>query len=272
MQEIFKRLGERGLKLWQLVLLITLSLFAVGVGILLASSNPLLFPTIALLGSFAVPVTYVTFFYENRQQSLLGVTDIVLSFLYGGVLGVFLATIFLPVLIPELSLLTLFGAAGIEEIAKILAVGLIVRGLSHSSELNGVLVGAAVGMGFAALESIGYSFLSFLESEGNFSSSILLTLLRALVSPVGHGTWTAIFAGILFLESTPFDFQLTARVFGAFLLVTVLHGLWNGIPFLLPTSLFGIILAELAIAGIGFFVLYQVWQDAKRRQKPFDQL
>lgn len=272
MQEMFKQVQGNGLKTWQLVLLITISLFTVGVGILLASDNPLLFPTVALLGSFAVPVTFVTFFYENRQQSLIAFGDVALSFFYGGVLGVFLATIFLPLLIPELTLLTLFGAAGIEELAKILAVVFIVRGLSHSSELNGVIVGVAVGMGFAALESIGYSFVAFLGSEGSFSLAVLATLLRAIVSPVGHGTWTAIFAGILFLESAPFDFRLTPKVLGAFFLVTVLHWLWNGIPFLLPGTIFGIILAEAMVAAVGLFVLYRVWQDAKKRQKPFDQL
>ncbi len=47
---------------WWRVLLITFGLYLVGSVILFFTGNPILFPTVAMLGSFMIPVTYVAFF------------------------------------------------------------------------------------------------------------------------------------------------------------------------------------------------------------------
>lgn len=104
------------------------------------------------------------------------------------------------------------------------------RYLCHDSELAGLILGAAAGMAFAALESSGYAFSAFLRSGGSLSLIVLVTLLRGLLSPLGHGPWTAILAGVLFRESAAGRFHINRTVMGAYLTVAILHGLWDGLP------------------------------------------
>jgi hypothetical protein len=68
------------------------------------------------------------------------------------------------------------------------------------------VLGAAVGFGFAALESSGYALNALIVREGRtvvFSLGGLVTteLLRGILAPVGHGLWTALLGGVLFAAS-----------------------------------------------------------------------
>lgn len=263
-EEIFRVSKERELKLWQQVLLISAGLYVIGLAALAATDNPNLFPTVVLVGSFAVPLTFVTFLWENRRLTPISWPAVGLCFVYGGTLSLLLAGILEPIFIRQLTVLSLFSAAAIEEAVKILALMVLVRFRRHVSEENGIIFGAAVGMGFAALESAGYSFTAFLVSGGSLSLTVFLTLLRALFSPAGHGTWTAILAGVLFLESAPFRFRLTPKVVLAFLVVTLLHGLWNSLSLLVLG--WPVIVGQLVVAVVGLLILAWLWQEAKRRQ------
>lgn len=253
------------MRVWQEVLLISGGLYVVGLVVLALTGNPNLFPAVVLVGSFAVPVTFVTFFWENRLFSRLTLPEVALSFLYGGALSIFLAGILEPIFIRQLTVSNLFAAALIEEATKILVLMALVRWRRHISELDGIILGAAVGMGFAALESTGYSFTAFLETAGSLSLTVLLTLFRALLAPTGHGVWTAILAGVLFLESAPFRFRLTTKVIFAYLGVSFLHGLWNSLPLLLGGP--AVLISQILIAAAGLLILAALWEQAKRRQK-----
>lgn len=46
---------------WLHVLSTSLVLYFIGVFLLLFTANPVLFPTVSLIGSFAIPVAYVVF-------------------------------------------------------------------------------------------------------------------------------------------------------------------------------------------------------------------
>lgn len=254
---------------WWHVLLLGLALYIIGVIVLVTTRNPNLAPTVAILGSFLVPVVFVDFFFERRYLSHLTMATTARCFIYGGVIGVFLAAILEPLLVPKLSIGTAFAVGVIEEGAKILALMLVVRGMRHDSEIDGIILGAATGMGFAALESTGYAFTIFLSSGGNLYAAISVTLVRALFSPVGHGTWTAILAGTLFRESRPQAYRLTGAVVGAYVLVVILHGLWDG----LPTSALAaagpgwdVFLAQVIIGIIGLVILWRRWREARRLQ------
>ncbi len=263
-EEIFQVRKERELRLWQIVLLASAALYVIGLATLVASGNPNLFPTVVLVGSFAVPITFVTFLWENRRFTPISWPAVGLCFVYGGTLSLLLAGILEPIFIHQLTLANLFFAAAIEEAAKIFALIALVRFRRHVSEENGIIFGAGVGMGFAALESAGYSFTAFLTTGGSLSLTVFLTLLRALLSPAGHGTWTAILAGVLFLESAPFRFRLTQKVVLAFLGVTFLHGLWNSLP--LVVLGWPAVIGQLVVAVAGLLILAWLWQQAKRRQ------
>jgi hypothetical protein len=59
---------------------------------------------------------------------------------------------------------------------------------------------------------------------------VFVILLRGVLSLLGHGTWTALLASVLFREGRERHFRLKGKVLGAYVLVVVLHGLWDGLP------------------------------------------
>jgi RsiW-degrading membrane proteinase PrsW (M82 family) len=252
---------------WWKVLLIGLAFYVAGLAALIVTGNPNLFPTVVMIGSFLVPVTYVSFFYERRQLSSVTMAATAMSFVYGGILGVLAASILEPLFVRKLDLATAFVVGLIEEFVKILGVLVVARHRRHDSEMDGLILGAAAGMGFAALESMGYAFTAFLQNSGSLSSAVSVELLRGILSPLGHGTWTAILVSVLFRESRARRFRITLKVIGAYLLVVVLHGLWDGIPSLL-SSLVGagvdVLIGQLIVGAIGLFVLWLRWREAKR--------
>ncbi|MDD3926071.1 MAG: PrsW family glutamic-type intramembrane protease [bacterium] len=260
----------RRIGLWWQILLQGLILYAVGVSILSITRNSNLFPAVTMLGSFLIPVTYVVLFYNHRHLSRLKLLTIAKGFFYGGVLGVFAAALLEPLFVQRLTFFTAFRIGLIEEFAKVLGVVLIAQRHRHNSELDGLILGAAAGMGFAALESTGYAFTAFLHSGGSLSLTVYITLLRGILSPLGHGTWTAILVSIMFRESRPGRFRFNSKVVGAYLLVAGLHGLWNGLPNAMSAMLQPLVNAltgQIVVGGIGVIILWRRWDEAVRLQE-----
>jgi protease PrsW len=254
---------------WSRVLLIALGLYVVGIVILFLTGNPNLLPTIIMLGSFMIPITYVAFFYERRHLSRLTLPTVSLSFLYGGLLGVFAASILEPLFIRNLDFLTAFQVGFIEEFVKILGVLVIARRRGHDSELDGMLLGCAAGMGFAALEKMGYAFVALIQSGGSITVAVAVMLMRGLFSPLGHGTWTAILVGVMFRESRDSHFRINRAVIGTYLTVVILHGLWDGLPGvveLFTGSGLDVFISQSLIGLIGLFILWRRWREAVRLQ------
>jgi protease PrsW len=265
--DVEPRSQKRGL--WWRFLLTAFVFYLVGLVILILTHNPNLFPAIVMLGSFIVPGAYVAFFYERRHLSRrLTLPVISLCFFYGGFLGVFAASLLEPLFIRNLNILTAFEVGFIEEFAKILGVLVIARHLEDYSEMEGIILGAAAGMGFAALESSGYAFTAFLASGGSLSVTVGVILLRGLLSPLGHGTWTAIFVGVLFRESREDHFHINGKVIETYFLVSILHGLWDGLPgviaFITGSGL-DVLIAQSVIGLIGLAILYTRWREAVRK-------
>jgi RsiW-degrading membrane proteinase PrsW (M82 family) len=244
-----------------------LLLFIVSVLVFALTGNPNLFPTVALIGNFLVPVSYVAFFYERRHMSQVTLVSTARAFFYGGVLGVFAAALLEPLFIQRLTFASAFVVGLIEEFAKILGVLVVARHHRHDSEIDGILLGGAAGMGFAALESSGYVFTAFVESGGSLSALVVVTLLRGLLSPVGHGTWTAILASVLFRHGAPNRFRINGAVIGAYLTVVVLHGLWDGLPGLVGTvtgSGLDVVISQGLVGLVSVVLLWFRYRDAVR--------
>ena len=120
----------------------------------------------------------------------------------------------------------------IEEAAKLLALLFVARHLARHTVRDGIVLGATVGFGFAALESSGYALSALLVTQGSqvslsLSNLVFTEFVRGILSPVGHGLWTAILGGALFGASRDGRLRFTRGVFGAYLLVSVLHALWD---------------------------------------------
>ena len=261
---------------WLRVLLLGMGLFVVTTIVMFVTGNPNLYPTVILIGNFLVPIVFVTLLYDHQHLSALSPATIARCFALGGVLGVLGVSVLEPLLIPlpsnpdqGLALSSALLVGLIEEGCKILAVVFLARRWRHTAEIDGLLLGAAVGMGFAALESTGYAFTAFLESHGQVGASIATTVLRGLLAPFGHGVWTAIFSAVLFRQSGLKHFRITGSVILTYLFVALLHGFWDGLPRVsyldLPLGV-QISVVSLVISVFGLVVLGRLWRQALRRQ------
>lgn len=258
---------------WFKLLIIGSITYFLGVAVLIFTQNSNLFPSIVMLGNFLIPVTYVAFFYERRKLSNVNMTDTVGSFFYGGFLGTNAAAILEPIFITTLNFGTAIIIGIIEELAKILGVLVILKHRHKKLAIDGIILGASSGMGFAALESSGYAFTAFLRSGDSLSASVYTTLLRGILAPLGHGTWTAILVGILFRESAKGRFNVNIRVSSAYLLVILLHGLWDGLPSILyqfPLTI--VTLSEILVGVLGIIVLSFLWREAIKQARDNSEL
>ncbi|MBW4696179.1 MAG: PrsW family intramembrane metalloprotease [Lyngbya sp. HA4199-MV5] len=274
-------LSARPKRVWLQVFLTGFLLYFISLVVVVLTENPNLFPTLILLGNFLVPVTFVTFLYERQQFSTITLPSLGLSFLLGGVVAVLEAGFLEQLLIngPKFNLVTALQVGLIEELAKLLAVMFVARRMRHHLELDGLLLGAAVGLGFAALESTGYAFTVFLEAFAQglrphapetfpLLAAIAVTTLRSLLTPFGHGVWTAIFAAVLFRESSPNRFRMTRKVILTYLLVSLLHGFWDGMPISIVLNIPVINLLPIGywiVIFIGLSILVHLWRQALRR-------
>jgi RsiW-degrading membrane proteinase PrsW (M82 family) len=191
------------------------------------TGNPNLIPTLVLLGSFLVPVTFVAWAFERRDSGEITAELVFRTFIVGGVLGVLGASVLETYLLHPSPWLYV-GVGLIEEAVKLAALALLTRHLAVKSMRDGLILGAAVGFGFAALESAGYALTALFTPQGLSVTELVTTeLLRGLLTPVGHGLWTAVLGGLLFAWSTRDHFVLTARLALAYLGVSLLHALWD---------------------------------------------
>ena len=205
-----------------------LGLWVAAVVVTFVTQNVNLVPTIILLGSFLVPVTFVAYAF-GRAGQVVTAQRILAAFVYGGVLGVLGASLLEAEFLTQPSLPALVGVGLIEEAVKLAALWLLARRLPRYSMRDGVVLGAAVGFGFAALESAGYAFNALFTSNGLSLLNLVETeVLRGILAPVGHGLWTAILGGVLFAAAARGGrLRLGWSVVGVYLLVAGLHGLWD---------------------------------------------
>src|SRR3954471_10145599 len=115
--------------------------------------NPNLITGLIMMGSLAVPLSTVFLFFElntPRNVSLPQTLTLVCS---GGIVSLIVSLQGYDM--ANLSWMGDMQAGIVEEIGKLLAVVLLVRSARYKYILNGMLLGAAVGAGFAAFESAG---------------------------------------------------------------------------------------------------------------------
>lgn len=225
---------------WWNVLATGLVLWIASVLVTALTGNLTMIPTVVLLGSFLVPVTAVVWYLDHYESPVVTPRVIFSTFIVGGVLGVLAASLLESWLASDSPVLYA-GVGLIEELAKLLALMFVARRLSHYVTRDGIVLGAAVGFGFGALESSGYALNALFVAQGqhislSLGNLVFTELLRGVLAPLGHGLWTAILGGVLFSASRAGHLRFTRRVIGVYLLVALLHTLWDamrGIAFVL---------------------------------------
>ena len=232
-------------------------------------NNSNFLPAMIMLAAFAVPVTILIFFYEINIFRNIPFYKVMKYFILGGGLRLILAILFFS-LDFNTDINTYFGALMvglIEEVAKAAIVALFLFKSKKSNYiLNGLLVGAAVGAGFAAFETAGY-ILRFGLSNG-LDMMLHVIKLRGFLAPGGHVAWAAI-EGAALMYVKGFDKldkkHLNDKRFLLICLIPILlHGIWD-MPISDPIYLLHIAITVIAWLVIIYFInlgLKQV-DDAK---------
>ena len=155
-----------------------------------------------------------------------------LTALLGGVVGVAAAGLWEYRTLQRLGVLPLAGVGLIEEAAKLivpLVLVLVLRRDRHPAD--GLLVGVASGAGFAVLETMGYAFVSLIQSRGDVGVVQAVLFERGVLSPAAHMAWTGLAAAALWHAAIG---HWRPRALGWFVLVfvvaVVLHTAWDSAP------------------------------------------
>ncbi len=236
------RPAARSRRVWLRMFFTGALLWVLAVVVTFVTGNPNLVPTVVLLGSFLVPVTFVAWAFGRRRSGEVTSELLFSTFVAGGVLGVLAASLLESYLLHPSA--WLFAGVGlIEEAVKLAVLAVLTRHLRVKFATDGLVLGAAVGFGFAAFESAGYAFTALFTERGLSLMDLVQTeLLRGVLAPVGHGLWTAILGGVLFSASDHRHFALTLRLLLSYLGVALLHALWDamhGIALVLTLLLTG---------------------------------
>ena len=183
------------------------------------------FSNVLVIGAFAAPFTVLVVIFEFNVFRNISFYTVLKALFIGGAISLIATAVLPSFLFLNISSVTDAFIAGVgEEVAKLLVVFWILkRNRAYPYILNGLLIGAAVGAGFAIFETAGYGM-----------TSLMRVALRNLLAPGGHVVWAAISGAGLLLAARREPLSATMfrrrQFVGAFLVSVVLHVLWD-VPF-----------------------------------------
>lgn len=198
-------------------------------------------PAYTFISAMVGPVPVMFFFFECNSPRNIDLMTILKIFFLGGILSLLITTLlgeFLPsgegALIPSM----LTGV--VEELGKVLATAYFIKEMKDKRYiLNGLLIGGAVGAGFAVFETAGY-ILSY--GPG-------IAFIRAVLAIGGHVSWAGVTGAAIMIvlkkNNNIFNWNLiwSGESLRFLILVIVLHGIWD-------TTVFGDGLLEIAKLGV----------------------
>ena len=235
---------------------------------LVATTNPNYVPSVILLGAFLVPVTFLTYLYERLPNWDVPLPPLAICFIWGGVLGTVVAGTLEYDVMRTLGFLPKLGIGVIEESAKLILPLVFYFLGRYRSEAAGIVLGVATAAGFAGLETMGYGFVSLLQSKGNLGILDEVLLARGLTSPAGHMAWTGLVCAVAWRERLRVGHAtLNWRVGGAFLTAVILHALWDTFASVRSATFIEFLSVELVsllVALISLILLIRRVREARR--------
>lgn len=233
--------------LYSRVFLILLAVFAIFEVCLMSFDNSNMMPVIMLIGSLLMPFSILTLYFELNAYKDISFYSVIGIFLLGGAVSL-LFTLFLYTVVPmgdEMNFLTASLISVVEEIGKAVVAVLMIKRHKNATVLQGLLIGGAVGCGFAVFESAGYAFNVFLDAHdwnqrlgvynslvpwyyqrGGYADSLgqmnFNIFLRAVLAFGGHTAWAAI-EGASFANEK----KVNGNFIKMFLLCFILHAIWD---------------------------------------------
>jgi len=223
---------------WRRFLIGGATIWALMLVAFVVTGNIALLPAIALIGAGVVPFAVVLRHGEHLAGTALILDDLLYAFLYGGAVGILIGGFMDAEVGRYVSRGTSLLSAGlVEEAAKAIALMVVAWRLPARSMRAGIYLGAAVGAGFATLETTFYALDDMLSSASNklytdagavLSHLVVTEVFRAFLAPFLHITWTAVLGGVIFSAARGTHFRVTPVVASTYLMVAALHGLWDG--------------------------------------------
>ncbi len=189
-------------------------------------------PGLVMLGAFAMPVVVLIFFFEINLFRNIPFYKVIKYFILGGALSLIVAILFFSLEF-NTDIRTYSGAlmvGVIEETAKAAIVALFIfKSKNCNYILNGLLIGAAVGAGFAAFETAGYILRNGINN--GLQTMLYVIKIRGFLAPGGHVAWAAIEgAALMFVkgfEKIDKKHLNDKRFLLICLIPIVLHGIWD---------------------------------------------
>ncbi len=227
-------------------------------------------PGLVMLGAFAMPVVVLIFFFEINLFRNIPFYKVIKYFILGGALSLIVAILFFSLEfntdIRNYSGALMVGV--IEETAKAAIVALFIfKSKNCNYILNGLLIGAAVGAGFAAFETAGYILRNGINN--GLQTMLYVIKIRGFLAPGGHVAWAAIEgAALMFVkgfEKIDKKHLNDKRFLLICLIPVVLHGIWD-MPLNIPYAGTQIAVSIIAWLVIIYFInlgLQQIDQAKK---------
>jgi RsiW-degrading membrane proteinase PrsW (M82 family) len=174
------------------------------------------------------------FLYERFAPAALGSTRVIAAFLAGGGFAFLMGASIDTWLVPS-SPSRFLSVGLIEELSKLIILLAFGIGLKVRNARVGMILGGALGFGYAAFESIGYALDAYAQTLPNLptftgaspvASLVWVELSRASAAPVTHGLWSAILGAVVFAQLGRWRLPAIA---GTYVLVSLLHAGWDGV-------------------------------------------
>lgn len=220
--------------------------------------NPNLYPGWVFMGAFSIPFSVMVFFLETNTPGNISFYRVLKLFFLGGLLSLVFSLFLFDATGADLWLGPV-AAGPIEEIGKLLAVVAVARKWTGVKwTLNGLLLGSAVGAGFAAFETAGY----IANADALGGTDFRTMIIRGLLAPFTHVIWTAAAAGALWRHmgdrKFAFGMLLEWPVLRILAISIALHMLWNSG---LTVPILGEVAKFVALGAVGWILVLLLIQD-----------
>jgi protease PrsW len=238
---------------WVAVLAGGTALYLVLLELLVDSRDPSYVPAMVLTAGSVVPATFMTLAAARKGRWRVRASVLATAAFLGGVIGTVAAARLGFRSLLQLSAVPIAAVALVEEAAKLVvpaaATGL--RGPRRQAA-EGLVIGASIGMGFAALETMTWTFTTLLDAQGDVGAVEQLLFPRGLLSPAANAAWTGLACGALWRLVHDPRAMTAARFVATFAVVVALHALWDGLH-----SQVGY--ASIGAVSVGWLA-WQAWQ------------
>ncbi len=244
--------------LWSRMFLVFAATFALLYICAASFGNSNALPGLMVIGSFMMPLAVLVFFFELNTPRNISFYTTITYFLIGGCASLVITLILADFLRGNRNdWLDAVFTGVIEEVAKLAIVALIIwKSKNAKYALNGLLIGAAIGAGFAAFESAGYAF----NQMGNGLSAVMeVIFLRAFLAPGGHVIWAAMSGYALMLvkgnKQLSMSFLNERAFWKIFWIPIVLHSVWD-MPIVFGRSVIGQLAPATINMVLGWVVVF----------------